>query len=157
MSAQEISQEELEKRMEMMKQNCVFCKIIKKEIPSKIVFEDEICIAFLDINPATQGHLILIPKEHYMMLPMVPENVLGHMGVISRNLSDLLKQTFECKDVSIVIASGAAAGQQVQHFFMHVIPRYDDDGIDLDLSGEKLDEKELEDLAQKIKTRLTGN
>jgi len=152
----QLSPEEIQKRIEMMKENCIFCKIIKKEIPSKIVFEDDICLAILDINPATMGHLLLMPKEHYMMMPMVPDEIIGHLGVISKYLADLLKEAFDANDVSVFMANGAAAGQQSQHFMMHVIPRYENDGIDFNLEGEsKLSEAELNDLVDKLKTRLT--
>lgn len=155
MSEEKLSAEEIQKRIQMMKDNCIFCKIVKKEIPSKIVFEDDVCLAILDINPATMGHLLLMPKEHYMMMPMVDDAVLGHLSVISKYLSELLEQTFNAKNVSIFIANGAAAGQQSQHFMIHVIPRYDNDGINFDLSGERLSDSELKELADKLKTRLT--
>jgi len=151
---QELSQEEIQKRIEMMKENCIFCKIVKKEIPAKIVFEDDVCLTILDINPATKGHLLLMPKEHYMMMPMVPDEVLGHLSVISKYLSDLLKETFSCLDVTVFMANGAAAGQQSQHFMIHVIPRYENDGLNFDLTGNKLSVDELKDLAEKFKQKL---
>ncbi len=152
--AEQLSEEEIKKRIELMKENCIFCKIVKGEIPAKKVFEDDICLAILDINPATTGHLLLMPKEHYMMMPMVPDEVLGHLSVISKYLSDLLKTSFDCKDVTVFMANGGAAGQQSQHFMIHVIPRYDDDGLDFDLQGSKLSSAELESLAEKIKVKL---
>lgn len=154
MVEEELSQEEIQKRIQMMKENCIFCKIIKKEIPSKIIFEDDICLAILDINPATTGHLLLMPKEHYMIMPMVPDEVLGHLNVISKSLCVLLKETFSAKNVTIFIANGAAAGQQSQHYMMHVIPRYDDDGINFNLMGSSLKKDELNDLVEKIKSKL---
>jgi len=157
MTNEQLSQEEIQKRMQMMKDNCIFCKIIKGEIPAKTVFEDDKCIAILDINPATIGHLLLIPKEHYMMMPMVPDEVLGHMSVVSKYLNDLLKKTFKAKDSSIFIANGAAAGQQSQHFMMHIIPRYDNDNLNFDLKGTSLPEEELKNLQEKIKAKLEGN
>lgn len=155
---EQLSEAQIKERIELMKQNCIFCKIIKKEIPSKIIFEDDICLAILDINPASYGHLLLIPKEHYMMMPLVPDEVLAHLGVISKYLADLLKESFGCKDVTSYIANGAAAGQQSQHFMMHVIPRYEDDKLNFNLEGEgKLSSGELEDLANKLKKRLESS
>lgn len=152
---EQLSQEEIEKRMQMMKDNCIFCKIVKNEIPSKVIFEDNICMAILDINPATTGHILLMPKEHYMMMPFVPDEVLGHIGVISKYLSDLLKECFKAIDVTVFIANGSAAGQKSQHFMIHVIPRYDSDGINLDISGKSLlNSSELENLASRIKKKL---
>jgi len=152
---EQLSQEEIQKRMEMMKQNCIFCKIINKEIPSQIIFEDDICLAILDINPATNGHLLLMPKEHYMMMPMVPDQVLGHLTVISKYLSDLILETFkDATDATVFIANGAAAGQQSQHFMIHVIPRYENDNLNFNLEGEKLNEQELKSLAEKFQQKL---
>ena len=152
----DLSEEEIKKRIELMKENCIFCKIIKKELDSKIVFEDDICVAILDISPVTTGHLLLMPKEHYMMMPMVPNEILGHLSVISKYLSDLLKQTFDTKNVTIYMANGAAAGQQSQHFMMHIIPRYENDGVDFNLDGKekKLSEDELVNLRDKLKSAL---
>ena len=152
---EQLSQEEIQKRMQMMKENCIFCKIIKKEIPSQIIFEDDICIAILDINPATKGHILLMPKEHYMMMPMVPDQVLGHLTIMSKYLSDLIKSTFkDCKDTTLFIANGAAAGQQSQHFMSHIIPRYENDNINFDVKGEKLNPQELKSLAEKFQQKL---
>ncbi|MCA9496093.1 MAG: HIT domain-containing protein [Nanoarchaeota archaeon] len=139
----------------MMKENCIFCKIIKKEIPSKIIFEDDICLAILDINPATTGHILLMPKEHYMIMPMVPDEVLGHLNVISKSICILLKETFTAKGITTFVANGAAAGQQSQHYMMHIIPRYDDDGINFNLTGTNLKKDELIKLSNKIKEKLT--
>lgn len=154
MVEEQLSQEEIQKRIQLMKDNCIFCKITKKEIDSKIVFEDNLCLAILDINPATNGHILLMPKEHYMMLPMVPDEVLGHLSVISKYLSDLLKETFSSTDVSVFIANGAAAGQQSQHFMFHVIPRYSEDGLDFNLNGGENSSEDLEKLAKKFKEKL---
>lgn len=155
MVEQQLSPEEIQKRIELMKENCIFCKIIKGEISSKKIFEDDMCIAILDIAPATNGHILLMPKEHYMIMPMVPDEVLGHLGVISKMLSDLLKEVMDCIDVTIFMANGAAAGQQSQHFMMHVIPRYEKDGINFNLGSGKINDSELEEVAQKLKDQLS--
>jgi histidine triad (HIT) family protein len=125
-----------------------------KEIDAKIVYEDEQCMAVLDIHPATTGHLILFPKEHYPLMPMVPDETMSHLSVISNYLCDLLSRTFSPEDVSVFIANGAAAGQQSQHFLMHLIPRYGDDGIDFDMRGEGASKEELQALAQKLCSQL---
>ena len=155
MTQEQPTQEEIQKRMQMMKDNCIFCKIIKKEIPSQTIFEDDICLAILDINPASKGHILLMPKEHYMMMPMVPDQVLGHMSIMSKYISDLIKKTFpDSKDTTVFIANGAAAGQQSQHFMSHLIPRYDNDNINFDVKGAKLNQQELKTLAEKFQAKL---
>ncbi|NQZ84271.1 MAG: HIT domain-containing protein [Nanoarchaeales archaeon] len=155
MTQEQPTQEEIQKRMQMMKDNCIFCKIIKKEIPAQTIFEDDICLAILDINPASKGHILLMPKEHYMMMPMVPDQVLGHMSIMSKYISDLIKKTFpDSKDTTVFIANGAAAGQQSQHFMSHLIPRYDNDNINFDVKGAKLNQQELKTLAEKFQAKL---
>ena len=154
---QQPSQEEIQKRIEMAKQNCIFCKIVNKEIDSKIVFEDDVCMAILDIQPVSTGHLLLFPKEHYMLMPMVPDEVIGHLSVISKYLTDLLNETFSPKEVKVLVANGAAAGQQSQHFMKHVIPIYEGDEIEFNLDSEsKQSRDELNNIASKIREKL-GN
>lgn len=148
---------EVEKRMQLMKENCIFCKIIKKEIESQIIFEDDVCLAILDINPATKGHILLMPKEHYMLMPQVPDQVLGHLTYISKYMSDLLKQTLACDDVSLYIANGAAAGQQAMHFMAHLIPRYPGDNITFEVIGSNVSSLDLERFASDLKKKLISN
>lgn len=151
------SSDDVEKKLQLMKENCIFCKIISGEFDAKKVFEDEYCVALLDIHPATKGHLLLMPKEHYLMMPMVPDQVLGHLGVISQYLQDLLKETFECQDVNVQIANGAAAGQQSQHFLFHIIPRYEGDEVDFTPKAtSKYSQEELESLFASLKSKLEG-
>jgi len=89
------------------------------------------------------------------MMPMVPDEVLGHLSVISKYLADLLKETFDCKDVTIFMANGVAAGQQSQHFMIHIIPRYNDDGINFNLEGKGLGVADLNNLLKKLKDKLS--
>lgn len=138
---------------QLSKENCIFCKIVNKEIDSKIVFEDELCMAVLDINPANSGHILLMPKEHYILMHLVPDHTLGHLAVISKYLSDLLIQTLGCVEVSSFIENGAAAGQQAQHFMVHLIPQYKNSMIDFSTNGS-IDEYKLEELSKLMKKKL---
>lgn len=107
----------------MQKQNCIFCKIIKGEIPSKKVHEDNLCVAVLDINPANEGHVILLPKEHYAIMPQVPKEVLSLMAAVTKKISKALLLSTLGKSTSIFVANGAVAGQKAPHFMIHIIPR----------------------------------
>lgn len=153
---QQLSEEEIQKRIKMMKENCIFCKIIRGEIPAKKIHEDERFIAFLDINPLTKGHTILIPKEHYMIISLVPDEVLGQAQVLAKQVAQLLQESLGSDDVSIIIPNGQAAGQQIQHFAIHLIPRYKDDGVELNLEGAKRDEEELRVIKETFKSQLEG-
>ncbi|MBI2662233.1 HIT domain-containing protein [Candidatus Woesearchaeota archaeon] len=121
-----MSPEELAK---LQKQQCIFCQIISRKIPTKKIFEDEKCLAILDINPAAKGHLLLIPKEHYAIMPQVPEELLNHLTTISKKLSQILLRALKVSGTNIFIANGPAAGQRAQHFLVHIIPRKELDKI----------------------------
>lgn len=149
---------EVQNKIELMKQNCIFCKIVNGEMDSMKVFEDELCLAILDIRPATNGHLLLMPKEHYMIMQMVPDNVLGHLSVISKYLCDLLKESLGCIDSTIYIANGSAAGQQSHHFMFHIIPEYESDKVSFSTGESTISDSELEELAKQMREKLeSGN
>jgi histidine triad (HIT) family protein len=140
-----------EELAEFQKSQCIFCQILNDKIPSKKVYEDNVCIATLDIAPASKGHLLLIPREHYAVMPQVPDQTLGHLIVIAKRLSQIMLKYLKVTGTNIFVANGAAAGQRVQHFFLHLIPRKEGDQV-LDLN-EKIIEKEM---VTKVKTAVEG-
>jgi histidine triad (HIT) family protein len=140
-----------EELAEFQKQQCIFCQIISGKIPSKKIYEDEVCIAILDINPATKGHILLLPKEHYAIMPQVPDEVIGHLFKVSKKLSQSLLKGMRATGTNVFIANGLAAGQKAQHFMLHVIPRKEGDGI-IEVE-EKLIDKEM---IEKIKSAVEG-
>ena len=151
----EQDRKEIEKKISLMKDNCIFCKIVKREVESHIVFEDEKCMSILDISPASKGHLLLLPKEHFPILQSLPDDLLGHLSSISTMLAELLKKTFNAVNVKILIANGLAAGQNSQHFMLHIIPEYENQKIKLNFKeGKPLPKEELETLQKNFKTRL---
>ncbi len=107
---------------ELQKQNCIFCKMVAGEIPTYKVFEDDKVFAILDINPANEGHVLLLPKEHYQILPQVPPELLGHMMVIAKKISQMMLSIMRVKGTSILFEVGEAAGQKAPHVMMHIIP-----------------------------------
>ena len=111
------------------KQQCIFCQIIAGKVPSKKVYEDDKCIAVLDINPAAKGHILLMPKEHYAIMPQMPEAEMSHLFLVSKYLSQLLLKVLKVGGTNVFVANGAAAGQRAQHFMLHVIPRKEGDKI----------------------------
>lgn len=115
--------------LEEQKNNCIFCKIIAGEVPSRKVYEDDLLIAVLDINPATLGHVLVIPKEHYPILPVIPFAETQKMFNRTQDIIKAMKTGLLCKGVTLLIANGAVAGQQSPHFLFHLIPRDDGDGL----------------------------
>jgi len=139
---------------ELQQKNCIFCHIVSGKVPSKKVYEDETCIGILDINPASLGHILLIPKTHYVIMPQVPEADLGHMFKVAKNLSGKLLSLLKAKGTNIFVANGAVAGQKAPHFMIHIIPRNDDDGLDLTLPEGSSIPVQLEEVKSKLMPSL---
>ncbi|RME53729.1 HIT domain-containing protein [Candidatus Woesearchaeota archaeon] len=129
-----------------MKKNCIFCKIVRGEIPSQKVFEDEQVLAILDINPAVRGHTLLLPKEHYPILPLLPPDVFQHLFMRSVDLMNALREALLVQRVTLFVANGAVAGQQSPHFLMHLFPREEGDALShLDVETGSFDQSALEE------------
>jgi len=141
---------------ELQKQNCFFCQIGSGKAQAKMVYEDELCFAILDINPAIKGHMLLLPKEHYMILPQIPEETIKHLGVIAKKLSRTVLRALGAEGTNIFIANGAIAGQRAPHLIIHIIPRTENDSITaFDLPEKDIREEDLLKL-QKMLTKKLG-
>ncbi|MCD7950897.1 MAG: HIT family protein [Erysipelotrichaceae bacterium] len=131
--------------------DCIFCKIINHEIPGKIVYEDDICLAFLDLSQTTDGHTLVIPKKHYDHILDVDSDTLGHMmkvvQVVAKNIEDKLG----AKGFNIVSNMNEIAGQSVHHFHIHIIPRYSESDGFKAIYTDRSNEVDL----QNIYTKLT--
>ena len=106
--------------------DCIFCKIINKEIPGKIVYEDDECMAFLDLSQATYGHTLVIPKKHYANILEVDDETLAHVMKIVKNLANQIVEKLDAKGVNVLTNTNEVAGQTVHHFHIHILPRYDE-------------------------------
>ncbi|TXT57741.1 MAG: hypothetical protein BAJATHORv1_10445 [Candidatus Thorarchaeota archaeon] len=104
-------------------EDCIFCKIVRGEIPSAKVFEDDVVMAFMDIYPLNTGHCLLIPKDHYTNMFDVDKDVLAHMARRLADLTRMVNNAFDPDGVLNTIANGSGAGQEVPHLHIHVIPR----------------------------------
>jgi len=102
---------------------CIFCKIIKKEVPAYIVYEDDYSIAFLDINPVSTGHILVVPKKHYERITDMPENDLKEFMASVQKVAKMV-ETKLSKDYNIITNHGPKAGQMINHVHFHIIPRY---------------------------------
>jgi histidine triad (HIT) family protein len=132
--------------------DCVFCKIIKGEIPSTDIYEDEVVKVFLNINPASRGHLLVIPKEHFENVLDCPDEILSHIIKISKKIAKLAKEKLGADAINIANNSGKEAGQEVFHLHFHVVPRYKGDGMKLDF----INKKDLNDDLEDIKNIITS-
>jgi histidine triad (HIT) family protein len=144
-----------EEMAEYQKQSCVFCKIIHGEIPSMKVYEDDKIISILDIHPAAKGHILVLTKEHYPILPLIPPEVAAHMFRTTKHLSKALKEAMVCAKATVFIANGAVAGQQSPHFLYHLVPREDSDGLDnFNIPSKEFSDEEVKAQAAAFKGKI---
>ena len=108
-------------------ETCLFCKIIKKEIPAEIIFEDKDVLVFLDINPTTNGDTLVIPKKHFENYFDVSEELLEHMNDVYKSLYKVYKEKLNC--IGLTLSTNIEYGQDIKHMHMHFIPRYKDDEV----------------------------
>jgi len=155
----EMTQEELEKMTpeqiaELQKKNCIFCKIISGEIPSKKVYDDKDFTGILDINPATEGHILLMPKQHIQVLPQMNPELVGKLGIACRNVSQRVLKASGAAGTTIFLANGAVAGQKAPHLLVHIIPRKENDDLPLNPTFKELPFTEYESTKKAIMTAL---
>lgn len=108
---------------------CIFCKIVAVEIPAAIVYEDDRVLAFLDIGPLAEGHLLVISRAHYARVPEIPAEDFSAAAAVIPRLVDVVLRVTGCEGVNILINNGPAAGQVVNHVHWHLIPRRSGDGL----------------------------
>ncbi len=136
---------------ELQKQQCIFCKIVSGEVSSRKLYEDEHCIAVLDINPANPGHVLVISKKHYQVMPQIPEPVISHIFTVVKKVSRSVLKSLKAGGTNIFVASGNAAGQRAPHFMVHVIPRKKGDGLKIHLQPKDISESDIEQVRVRLK------
>lgn len=127
--------------------DCIFCKIVNKEIPAAIIYEDDIFIGFLDINPRSKGHTLIIPKEHFERYDEVPEQIQEGLGKVLHSVSKQLIEKLNATGFNILSNNGESAGQVVKHVHFHILPRYGEKGHSLE-AAFPIDEQAKEELQQ---------
>ncbi len=135
---------------------CPFCLMAEGKMPVKKVYEDDVVMAILDINPANKGHTLLFPKKHSQLLVQVDDKEVAHMFQVANKLSEAIFHALGAKGTNIVVSNGSAAGQTAPHVLINIIPRFEKDGVAIGWSPKKLDEAEMEDAANKISEKAKG-
>jgi histidine triad (HIT) family protein len=131
--------------------DCLFCKILDGEVPSEIVQEDEETIAFMDINPWTRGHALVIPRNHSRDLYEVPDEDIEAAGRAAKRLARTIKERLGCDGINLLNSAEPAAWQTVFHFHIHVIPRYEDDPLQLPGRPQQMERDELASVAAQLR------
>ena len=135
---------------------CVFCSIIAEESPAYRLYEDEHSLAFLDIEPATRGHTLIVPKSHYETLTEMPESLASGVFQTVHHVAGVLESVYQLQGYNIVQSNGDVAGQDVFHAHIHVIPRYEDDAVDLGWHDENANETTQREIAATVRDELAS-
>ena len=130
--------------------NCIFCKIANGEIPSQTLYEDEKFRVILDLGPATKGHALILPKNHYANLYELPDEAASNVMLLAKKMVSQMTDRLSCDGFNLVQNNGEVAGQTVFHFHMHLIPRYKDDDQKIGWKPGKPSQEELEEIRRTI-------
>ena len=153
---EKIKQMSPEELKEFQKKQCIFCQIVAGNVQSRKTYEDEKVVALFDINPANPGHILLLTKEHYSIMPQVPDDEVAHVFMVAKALSNSMLRSIDAQGTNIIAANGIAAGQRAQHFMVHIIPRKENDGINFVLPQKAMEEREIESVGNKLIAALGG-
>lgn len=136
--------------------DCIFCQIINGKIESSVVFQDELVFAMMDIRPINPGHLLVLPKKHAENLEQLDDQSAARMFTTAKTIAaSLRKSELKCEGINLFLADGRAAGQEVFHCHLHVLPRFSGDGFELKIPKISPPTRdELNRIANEIKTKL---
>ena len=135
---------------DMKVDNCIFCKIAAGEIPSTTIYEDEDFRVILDIEPASKGHALILPKEHYANLYELDDALAAKALVVAKKVITQMTEVLGCDGYNVLQNNGTAAGQTVFHFHMHLIPRYKEDDVKIGWKLGKLTDEVRQEIAAKL-------
>jgi histidine triad (HIT) family protein len=138
----------------MFDESCIFCKIVHKQAPSSIIYENETVMAFLDIRPLNMGHTLVIPKAHYVDIFDIPQTLLSQIHKIVKQVSTPIKEATNANGISIIQQNGKAAGQDIFHIHVHVVPRFEGQKLPPFHELKEVERGKLNEMAKKIKILL---
>ena len=138
-----------------MSDQCVFCEILRGNEPASFTYQDDTVVAFMDVQPITHGHMLVVPREHAVLMAQVNETVAMRTFRVARQLASVVRAKLGATGVNLFVADGETAFQDVPHFHVHVIPRYANDGFGLtfpDAYSQLPSRAELETIASALRT-----
>ncbi len=138
----------------MNRDDCIFCKMVLGRIPVTKIYEDETVLAFLDIGPLSEGHTLVIPKQHFERLHDCPSEILGQVGFCLGKIAKAITEAVNSDGYNVLCNNGRAAGQLVNHLHFHIIPRNDGDGLFRRWPAGQYQEGKAEQIAEKIREQL---
>jgi len=151
-----LNKEQIEflKKQQTAATQCTFCSIAEGKVESKKIYEDNIVIAVLDINPANKGHILVFPKKHVQVLGQLNDEEVMHLFNIVNKVSVSIYENLKAEGTNIFVANGVAAGQNMPHVIVHVIPRYQGDEVVFEWKGKKMSEKDLDDVMNVLSNKI---
>ena len=135
-------------------ESCIFCKIVRKQAPASIIYEDESVIAFLDIRPLNLGHTLVIPKKHYVDIFDIPEDQLSKVHKVAKQVSTAVKKATNADGISIIQQNSRAAGQDIFHLHVHVVPRFEGQKLPGFSELKEVERAKLDEMAKRIRQEL---
>mgnify|MGYP001417493374 CR=1 FL=1 len=138
--------------------DCIFCSIIKGNLPASMIYEDKDLLAFMDIQPVNKGHILIISRQHKELITELDDSILSRMFVLAKNIDKAIRESgIKAEGMNLFLADGKAAGQEVLHVHLHIIPRFNNDGFGFIFPEgyEKRPQRnELDIISQLIKSHL---
>ena len=138
----------------MKKDDCIFCKLANGDIPTNTLYEDDCVRVIFDAEPAAEGHVLILPKEHFDNIYELNDDTAGHVFKVAKTIATAMNKTLDMDGLNVVQNNGEAAGQTVFHFHMHIIPRHNDDTVNVGWEKHKVSSERIKDITDEVRKYL---
>ena len=138
----------------MKKDDCIFCKLANGDIPTNTLYEDDCVRVIFDAEPAAEGHVLILPKEHFDNIYELDDDTAGHVFKVAKKIATAMNKTLDMDGLNVVQNNGEAAGQTVFHFHMHIIPRHNDDTVNVGWEKHKVSRERIKDITDEVRKYL---
>ena len=138
----------------MKKDDCIFCKLANGDIPTNTLYEDDCVRVIFDAEPAAEGHVLILPKEHFDNIYDLDDDTAGHVFKVAKKIATAMNKTLDMDGLNVVQNNGEAAGQTVFHFHMHIIPRHNDDTVNVGWEKHKVSSERIKDITDEVRKYL---
>jgi histidine triad (HIT) family protein len=138
----------------MKKDDCIFCKLANGEIPTNSLYEDDVVNVIFDLGPASSGHVLILPKNHFDNIYSIDDETIAHVSKVAVKVANALHDALGCEGLNVVQNNGSIAGQTIYHFHVHLIPRYTDDTVNITWEPGEATDAQIAQLKEKIAPKL---
>ena len=138
----------------MKKDDCIFCKLANGDIPTNTLYEDDCVRVIFDAEPAAEGHVLILSKEHFDNIYELDDDTAGHVFKVAKKIATAMNKTLDMDGLNVVQNNGEAAGQTVFHFHMHIIPRHNDDTVNVGWEKHKVSSERIKDITDEVRKYL---